>query len=98
VQKKLKFVYAYAIFNAIETIINPFIELATLLQVDFLEENLGLTKDSFSNLNIALWTLMGFEFFARIYSTYLIFGFYKRLEFGETLLIEMGERELGKML
>jgi hypothetical protein len=66
--------------------------------VDFYDENLGLTKDSFSNLNIALWTLFGFEFFARIYSTYLIFGFYKRLQFGDTLLIEMGERELGKML
>jgi len=52
----------------------------------------------FTNLNIVLWTLLSFELVARIYSTYLIFGFYKRLELGETLLIEMGERKLAKML
>jgi len=71
------------------------------LQVDFAKENLGITESSFNffaNLNIVLWIMLGCELVARIYSTYLIFGFYKRLEFGETLLIEMGERKLAKML
>jgi hypothetical protein len=47
---------------------------------------------------MTIWIVVGFAFFLRIYAVYLIFGYYKRLELGDTLLIELGERKLGKML
>ena len=34
----------------------------------------------------------------RLYFLYLIFSFYKRLERGETLLVEVGSRKLGRMI
>ena len=36
--------------------------------------------------------------FVRLYLIYLIFSFYKRLERGESLLVEFGSRKLGRMI
>ena len=38
------------------------------------------------------------EIVVRLYFIYLIFSFFKRLERGETLLIEYGGRRLSKMI
>jgi hypothetical protein len=101
IQKQLRQYKIYLIVNLVNAFVMPIVDLITMINLDLETGDHTLNNSELSdisNLNFSLWVLAGFQLFARFFIVYIVYGFYKRLEFGETLLTELGSRRLSQRL
>ncbi|CDW74775.1 UNKNOWN [Stylonychia lemnae] len=91
--KKMKIIKFYFAWKCIEVCIIPFFELIIVF-VEVSDESGALSQTPTINYYIIVLT----KAFLRAYFSYLIYSYYKRVDRGEQLLVEYGDRRLNKMI
>ena len=89
--KRLRILRFYYAWKCLEVVLIPLFEL-TILTLAGNSNQLG----SSSSLNYYILVLA--KAMLRLYFAYLIFSYFMRLDRGESLLVEYGERKLTKMI
>ena len=91
--KNLRILRLYYAWKCLEVVLIPIFELIILtLSAKQPSSQLG------SSSSITYYVLVLVKSMLRLYFAYLIFSFFMRLDRGENLLVEHGERRLGKLL
>ena len=83
----------YYIYSVVTAFVLPAIDLSVLVQVH-IEEHIGHSQYVFAGV----WAYALISFVGRFYMAYLVFGYYKRLENNEMLLLEVGPRKIHSMI
>ena len=91
--KNLRILRFYYAWKCLEVVVIPIFEIIILtLTVKQPSNQLGSTS------SINYYVIVLAKSMVRLYFAYLIFSFFMRLDRGENLLVEHGERRLGKLL
>lgn len=90
--KKVGILRMYYYWKCVEVVVIPIFE--TLI--------ISVTVSNASSLqsasSLTYYLFMGIKAVFRFYFAFLIYSYFTRLERGESLLVEYGERKLGKMI
>jgi hypothetical protein len=92
VTKDLRLLRFYYIWKCMEVIIIPIFEILILTFT------VGSTEELSERPSINYYIIVLVKAMIRLYFAYLIFSYYMRLDRGESLLVEDGERKLSKMI